>query len=353
MRRPRILSVVPLAALTVVLGVLAAAVLTDPPLDFPFSEPPPGAPIPSVDLSLGDLTLTGRVISPDGAPVDGAGVSLKEGIRPVWTWTSSDGSFALTELDAGPKRILVTALGLQATAFDVELGPGTADTVELKLERKIIAPEVSEGLSLQDLRGRIDLGPLASTEAGFEVLFQPLLSPLELDGGFPRRVAVDRAGRFEAPLLQEGGYRIILLSPDNRGADGPDLLSTGAQDVITVQHGADGETGELELTSKAGMLRGTVTAPSTETGGTDRPVRGALVRAEPLTVDPAEPRRGTLLLEADDFRATRTDPEGRFVLRDLRPGRYRVTVVAGRARRQTDVLVPAGGAVDVQFDTTR
>ena len=72
-----------------------------------------------------------------------------------------------------------------------------------------------------------------------------------------------------------------------------------------------------------------------------------------MTVDPAEPRRGTLLLEADDFRATRTDPEGRFVLRDLRPGRYRVTVVAGRARRQTDVLVPAGGAVDVQFDTTR
>jgi hypothetical protein len=347
------LSVVPLAALTVVLGVLAAAILTDPPLDFPFSEPPPGAPIPSVDLALGDLTLSGRVVGPDDAPVDGAGVSLKERDRPVWTWSSSDGAFALPELDAGPKRVLVTALGLQATAFDIELGPEGADPVVLKLEREIVPPEVPEGLALQDLRGKIDLGPLAGPEGGFEVLFQPLLSPSELGGGFPRRVAVDREGRFEAPLLQQGGYRVILLAPDDRGASGPDLLSTGAKDVITIQHGADGETGELELASKAGLLQGTVTAPATGADEADRPVRGALVRAEPLSVDPDETRRGTLVLGADDFRATRTDPAGRFVLRHLRPGRYRVTVVAGRARRQSDIIVPEGTAVDVPFDKTR
>ncbi len=352
MRRPRILSVVPLASLTVVLGVLAAAVLTDPPLDFPFSEPPPGAPIPSVDLSLGDLTLGGQVVGPDGAPVDGAGVSLKEGARPVWTWTSADGTFALPELDAGPKRVLVTALGLQATAFDVELGPSEAEPVVLKLDREIVAPEVPEGLALQDLRGRIHLGPLASPEDSFELLFQPLLSPSELGGGFPRRVAVDREGRFEAPLLQEGGYRVILLAPDDRGAGGPDLLSTGAQDVVTIQHGADGETGQLELVSQAGSLIGTVTAPATGADEADGPIRGALVRAEPLSADPDEPRRGTLVLGADDFRATRTDPEGRFVLRHLRSGRYRVTVVAGRARRQSDILVPAGEAVEVHFETT-
>ena len=62
--RPRVLSLIPLTALTVVLGVFAAVVLNNPPLDFPFSEPPPGAPMPPVDLSLGDQTLTGRVVGP-------------------------------------------------------------------------------------------------------------------------------------------------------------------------------------------------------------------------------------------------------------------------------------------------
>ena len=80
--------------------------------------------------------------------MDGAGVSLKERDRPVWTWSSSDGAFALPELDAGPKRVLVPALGLQATAFDIELGPEGADSVVLKLEREIVPPEVPEGLAL-------------------------------------------------------------------------------------------------------------------------------------------------------------------------------------------------------------
>lgn len=353
MRRPRVLSLIPLAALTVILGVLAAAVLTNPPLDFPFSEPPPGAPMPPVDLSLGDHTLAGQVVGPDGAPVDGAGVSLREGARPAWTWTSSDGSFSLPELDAGPKRVLVTALGLQATAFDVELDPADTAPIILKLERRIVAPDVPEELALQDLRGEVDLGPQADPDAHYELLLLPVLLPSDLAGGFPRRVAVDRAGRFEAPLLQEGDYRVILLAPHDRGGNGPDLLSSGEDDVITLRHGADGATGEVRLVSLAGSIQGTVTAPAVGDDGVDRPVRGALIRAEPLTELEAAAGDSSVVLGADDFRATRTDPEGRFVLVDLRPGRYRVTVVAGRARRQSDIVIRAGGTTDVHFETTR
>lgn len=351
MRRPRVLSLIPLAALTVVFGVVAAAVLTDPPLDFPFSEPPPGAPMPPVDLSLGDQTLEGRVVGPDGAPVDGAGVSLREGTRPVWTWTASDGTFALPELKSGPKRVLVTALGLQATAFEVELDPAAPAPVTLELKRRIVAPEVPDELALQDLRGQVDLGPLADPAGGYELLFRPLLPPSDLAGGFPRRVSVDTTGRFDAPLLQEGDYRVILLAPQDRGGSGPDLLSTGEDDVITLQHGADGATGELRLASLAGAIRGTVTARATGGDGVERPLRGALIRAEPLTEAEAATGESSVVLEADDFRATRTDPEGRFVLIDLRPGRYRVTVVAGRTRRQSDIVVTAGATEDVRFET--
>lgn len=353
MRRPRILSLVPLASLTAVLGVAAVAFLSDPPLDFPFSEPPPGAPIPRVDLSLGDHTLLGQVLGPDGAPVDGAGVSLEEGTRPAWTWTAADGSFSLPELDAGPKRVLVTALGLQATAFDVELDPTAADPLVLRLERAIVAPEVPEGLALQDLAGHVDLGSLASSSAGYELLFQPLLPPSDFEGGFPRRVAVDSTGRFEVRRLHEGHYRVILLAPVDRGADGPDLLSTGSHDVVTLRHGADGATGEVELASVAGSIRGAVSAPATQPDSVDRAVRGALVRAEPFAGDDSAPPGSGLVLDADHFRATRTDPEGRFTLPDLRPGRYRVTVVAGRARSQSDIVVPAGETIEVNFETTR
>ena len=353
MRRPRLLTVVPFAALTVVLGVLTVAFLSDPPLDFPFSEPPGGAPIPAVELSMGEHTLVGQVVDPSGAPVDGAGVSLKEGARPFWTWTAADGSFSLAELDAGPKRVLVTALGLQATAFDVELDPAAVDPVVLHLEREIVAPEVEEGLLLQDLSGRVDLGPLAGAEAGYELLFMPLLPPSELGGGFPRRVALDPSGRFEARLLHEGDYRVVLLAPQDRGGKGPDLLSSNSGDIVTLQHGADGATGEVRYASVAGAIRGTVTAPATRPDAVDRPVRGALIQAEPFAGGRPDRTGAASAVKADDFRATRTDPEGRFVLSDLRPGKYRVTVVAGRARRQSDIVVPAREMVDITFETTR
>ena len=350
MRRLRIVSAVPLAALTVVLGVVAVAILADPPLDFPFSEPPEGAPIPNIELSLGDHDLTGVVLGPGGDPVDGAGVSLKEGARPAWTWTAADGSFTLTDLDAGSKRVLVTALGLQATAFDVELDPARAEPHVLRLERRIVEPEVVDGLALQDLVGRVALGDEADPEGGHELLLRPLTAPFELSGGFPRRASVGPDGRFEVRLLHEGEYRVILLGPEDLGGQGPDLLSTGPEDVVTLRHGADGATGEVRLRSRAGSLFGGVRQLDEEAGPLGRPVRGALVRVEPIA---EEDGRASTVLRADDFRATRTDREGRYRVRDLRPGRYRVTVVAGRARRQSDIVVPPEAPVEASFETTR
>lgn len=353
MRRPGLLSIVPLASLTAVVGVLAVAALSDPPLDFPFSEPPEGAPIPDIELALGEHELGGVVLGPDGAPVDGAGVSVKEGARPVWTWTSADGAFTLEELGAGPKRVLVTALGLQATAFDVELDPASDEPVVLRLERRIVPPEVVDGLRLQDLAGAVDLGPHAHPGGGHELLFQPLAGPFEVSGGFPRRVAVDGDGRFEVPLLHEGAYRVILLGPDDRGGAGPDLLTSEAGPPVTLQHGADGATGEMSLRSIAGSVAGVVRAPAQEPGAPASPVRGALVRVEPITAAPDRASDRETRLSPDDFRAARTDPAGRYAIRDLRPGRYRVTVVAGRSRRQSDIVVPAEGSVEASFETTR
>ena len=46
-----------------------------------------------------------------------------------------------------------------------------------------MAPEVPEEL-LQDLRGEVDLGPLATSDGDYELL-PPRPSPSDLAGGFP------------------------------------------------------------------------------------------------------------------------------------------------------------------------
>lgn len=360
------LRLVPLASLAAVVGVGAVAFLSDPPLDFPFSEPPEGPPMPQVELTLGSHALVGRVVDDAGEGVDGAGVTTKDGARPVWTWTDADGNFTLDEIEDGPKRVLVTAQDFQSTGFDVPFDASAPEPVVLTLERRIGPPADPPGLSLRDLVGTVDFGALAAPQKGYELLFLPLTKPSDVEGGFPRRVEVDPDGSFEVRLMHEGDYRVILLAPEDRGANAPDLLTTAKGETRTYEHRVDGEAGGLTIVSTAGGVRGTVTFPPSRSSVSAQPerqtVRGALVRVERYAderdaLDQSEgedpPRERTTNLLRDEFRATRTDAEGRYLLRDLPPGRYRLTVVAGRSRRQTDVTIPARTAVDVDLETTR
>ena len=121
--------------------------------------------LPTVLRADPGIAHRGVVVDPSGRPVAGASVGASTVHRGPWTRTAADGSFTLDDLDAGSKRVLVTALGLQATAFDVELDPARAEPHVLRLERRIVEPEVVDGLALQDLVGRVDLGDQAEKEA--------------------------------------------------------------------------------------------------------------------------------------------------------------------------------------------
>jgi len=342
--------IVPLASLATVVGVGLAALVMDPPPDFPFTEPPAGSAPAPPDLGLGEAVLFGRTVDADGAPVAGAGVTTKSGRRPSTTRSRADGTFELTDLVEGPTRLLVQALGHEATRVDLDAWPRTADDARLDV---FVGPRIGalpepEGLALTDLRGRLEFGPLATPEDGYELLFTPTNAPDDPTGGFPRRTDVAPDGAFEVIGLQEGEYAVTLLAPEDRGGVAPDLLAPadGTQRVFT--HGAGDGAPPLDLTSSAGALVGRVRlpAPDDDLGGDGigRPVRGALVRVERIAPE------GTPAVDATRFRATRTDPDGRFVARDLPPGEYRVRAFAGEDDARTEVRVEARSVATAELE---
>ena len=378
--------VIPLASLGIVCVVLAVSALHDEPLGMEFTVPPQDAEIPDVDLGLGVHALHGMLVDERGEPVPDAGITAEQAGRPIWAWSAGDGTFTLNELRPGPLHLRVVALDFEASQFDVAVDGTTTDDapITLTLDRPLGDPPQPPPLALGDLTGSVNFGPLAQPERGYEVLLQPTTAPTDPNGGFPRRVRVQPDGSFHVDLLHAGEYRVILLSPDDRGGRGPDLLQRTDASPRLMTHETGGDSPSLELIATMGGATGRVVTNATGDAATGdgavepadpTPIRGALVKiertGEPLanvegwrrnkatpgessTSPSADPTGADA--EADDtvnkvtFRAVRTDENGDFLLRDLPPGRYRLTLVAGRDRHAQDVTVPEREVVTVNVN---
>lgn len=394
--------IIPLASLGTVCIVFAISALHDDPLGMEFTVPPQDADIPSVDLGLGAHTFRGLLVDEAGKPVPDAGITTEQAGRPIWAWSSGDGTFLLNELRPGPLLLRVVALGFEATHFNVvvegaagsnpagDASPASDEPMTLTLSAPIGDPPKPPALVLGDLKGAVAFGPLAEPDLGYELLFQPTTAPTDPSGGFPRRVRVGADGAFRVDLLHAGEYRVVLLSPDDRGARGPDLLqrADGAQRTMT--HETGGDTPQLELVATMGGVTGRIVASqpleSEAASGANAPtppspIRGALVRIEryveskesaelwrqsasrhysisdaaptepdPTSDDPEASWRGDDTVNKVTFRAVRSDENGDFRLRDLPPGRYRLTLVAGRERRAMDITVDERDIVTVNVD---
>ena len=358
----RLSRIIPLTSLGIVAAVLVSGALHDDPLGMEFTAPPQNTDIAMVDLGLGDLTLRAILVDTDGEPVPDAGITTEQGGRPAWTWTGRDGSFELGDLRPGPLLLRVVALGFKASQFTVTLDSETDAPIAaererrtLTLDRRIGPPPVPPTLALADLDGSVQLGPLATPELGYELLFQPVTAPTDPAGGFPRRTLVAPDGSFHVDMLHAGRYRAILLSPDDRGAKEPDLLQTANGEPRTFSHEIGGDTPRLSLIATMGAVTGRAfkTVPNGGEGTGEVVVsiaiRGALVKIERLTgSDPAPDSKEAV--DRVTFRATRSDKDGRFEIHDLQPGRYRLQLVAGRDRRTIDVTIPTGEVVTIDAD---
>ncbi len=347
-----LLRLVPSISLGLVLGALIISTCSDPPVDFPYTEPPEGAPPPPVELPMGEVTFHGRVVDAQGQPVDGAGVSLDQRGRPFYAWTDVDGRFTLSEVWPERVRVRVVALGFMATALDsTDLTGTSADAPrELVLTRRISEPPRPAEMRLADLEGRVRLpeGASPAPEDSYELLLVPTSAPTDPGGGFPRRVPVAPGGDFRIDLLHEGTYRVVLLAPEDRGGRGPDLLADPDGAPRILEHTAGSELGGVQLVATAGRVKGRVSGPANANDLEAAPlaVRGALLRAERVVGEASD---GRPRVERSTFRAARSDDEGRFELSDLAPGPYLVTMVAGRRREERRIEIEERGEIVLEF----
>lgn len=318
--------IIPLVSLALVLVVVGSAFLVSRPIDFPADERPEAADLPEVELDLGELTLLGRVVDSEGRPVKEAGITTHQGSRLVWTWSDADGNYALTELHPGPLKLRVIAHEFEAVTITIDPFDETvaASARDLVLEKRISEPPTPPGLEFGSLAGSVDLGPHPALEGEYEVLLRPTTAPNDPMGGFPVRVPVDPDGSFRAEVVHVGEYQVVLLSPEDRGASGPDLL--GGTAVHRYETG--GDANPLTVTSQAGRVHGVVTREDEDDPSRrGTPLRGALVRAVPVDREAfGGPITGSFI------RATRTDAQGGYDLRDLPPGEYELHIQAGARR---------------------
>ena len=117
---------IPIASLATVCGVALSALLVDSPPNFPFTEPPLGAAPHAPVLGIGDSTFYGRVVNGEGEPIEGAGLTTRTGPRPSFARSREDGAFELNKLLGPGGRLLVTAIGFEATKFDLDTWPTTS-----------------------------------------------------------------------------------------------------------------------------------------------------------------------------------------------------------------------------------
>lgn len=311
----------------------------------------PSGQMPPIVLPPRNRVSTGRLVGHDGAPIEGALVSLVAADEPHWGYTNADGTFRLEGLQRGPWTITFSAASHQPFVTTLP-DDGNPATVRLPDAPRVLPTLPRHATST--LRGLVVRGtsstasapgatstpssadetPAASRAttkrslAGIELLFTPVLPLDEIDAPLPRRTTCDAEGRFVLDDLQVGDYTVLVLPEWAQNGTWPDLSrADGAAPTRWTQRA--GDAGELSIPIVAGGLRGVV---ADRQGG---PIEGALV----LVASEALPERVWPPVTAD--------ARGAFEVLDLPPGKYVVSVRAGSGSFRAVSTVAANEVVDV------
>ncbi len=285
------------------------------PLDV---TPPPEAQLPGIVLPPRARELAGKVVDPDGNGIEGALVSLIAADEPHWTYTDAEGAFVIRGVERGPWTVTVSATAHLPFATTVADDAGT------------IVFALPDGKRTYPVLARRELGALSGFVraasgvplAGIEVLFTPTAPLEEIDAPYPRRVQCDSGGRFEIPDLQVGEYTVSVLPEWAENGTWPDLSRAEGAPPRVWKHTRDAK-GTLDLDSVAGAVHGLVVDDERN------PLAGALV----LVSSEAS--------SENVWPPVTADAQGAFVVGDLPPGRYVVSVRAGSGSHQmTAVVLP-------------
>jgi RNA polymerase sigma-70 factor (ECF subfamily) len=231
------------------------------------------------------LSISGRVVAPDGSAVPGASISVETqagryGDAPTVTVTANDGAFVVRGLSGGDWIVMARAPGF-ANA-EVVAAAGTKDAV-VRLEKTLaIAGVVTAAVDGTPVAGVRVSAMYSSNRSGFSLY---------------RSATTDAAGRFELTSLAPDLYRLWFGSEGDAG----DYVGRGVDGV----HAGD-------MNVKVTLDRGTA-IDGRVTDGAGHAVPGGLVAA-------FGPLEGTT--PGLRVRLVRIEHDGTYVLPGLAPGLY-------------------------------
>lgn len=280
----------------------------------PLAVPPP---VDGAELRLvleRSATISGTVVSPEGAPVAGAFVTLRgegpawaaslgRGPRPAATHSDAAGLFHLQDLPAGEHALVAGAEGFaQSDPVPVEVAVGEDLTgIELVLH----AGGTIEGQAFQDGE------PAASS-------LLELVHSTDFDMLFTR---TDAEGRFRIAHVRSGTWQVVLLPGIASLEDIEESAELGAGEWIAdmvqaIAEVTDGETVRVVLGAPPEdpiVVRGMV-----RVGG--QPFRGAALQFFRCGKPPLETLRRAFAGEDGSFEVVLDGP-GRHFIHLLRLGR--------------------------------
>lgn len=310
------------------------------PIDFPFWQLPDAELVVEPAPTLGADMLEGTVVGGEGRPLSGVLVAARQRQRVLWTFTGASGHFELPELDPGPLEVSLLVEDYPPAVRRTVVGEGP---VELRLEaRHERSPEL-DPIEWEDLVGSVvPAGP--GRFDGYEVCLTPTRALESVSADVPRRTTVDAQGSFRIERLAPGTYHVALLPLWAHGATGPDLLTPLAEPVGTLALPRPARLGPLELAVVAGEIRGRV-RDRRAAGAREQLafVEGALVLVRPA-IEGLTPRTAP-----EWWPPATSDREGAFVVPDLPPGAYHVTIVAGETRVEKEVRVHPLATTDLDL----
>ena len=273
-----------------------------------------GAVVTGIDFVLQKGTfIEGKILSEDGKPIEGATIHAWPQQRgrsgnwqPVKGKSKADGAFRLDGLEAGTYYLNVTKAGF-GNATQSQLQTGTSG-IEIRLK--------DQGA----LTGTVVVGhggkPAASAKVVVYVIHER--------GIWANRTVnvADPKGKFSIKGLPPGRYELEATT-------GSGMLSPRVP--VEIREGVEPLPVTLTL-GAGGSISGTVLTPE------GLPAKGASVQAVPQPADPQNRSLGS----------SRTDAEGRFVIRPVRPGNYLVRAQHGQwSPCQEFVAVSEGSDISV------
>ena len=252
--------------------------------------------------------VSGKVIGADGSPATGAYVELSNPKVNDWNGelrTDADGrgQFSIRSVPPGSYVLSASQNDHDGHRYSVRQ---TVEVGETKIDSVVLA--IGRGARLQ---GRIIASGGGSLALDHTQVNLGATSDKERTGFVSARVNKD--GTFEIEGMSDGSYALMVWAPEQGWFVKSAHL--GSEDVfqkgVQVENGAAGGTLEIVIASDGAQLEGTVTDTVQ-----NQPVAGAQIRARP---DPET-----------DYNRSRTrfggtDQNGHFELKDVPPGKYRVS----------------------------